>query len=150
MWDSASRLKYYTTGGAKWERLSRSQGLQALEGVIASTSKHEPQSQVSLDDSGRNRPYTVPDAYGLCGGGSVPHAGAARRGTRRDAMSDWERLADDKAIQTTMAALERHGIAAMVVQAGEDAKSEALKLVPTGSEVLTNTSISFVRQHLGF
>jgi hypothetical protein len=61
---------------------------------------------------------------------------------RSDGMSDWERLADDKAIQTTMAALERHGIAAMVVPAGEDARHEALKLIPPGSDVLTNTSMT--------
>jgi hypothetical protein len=53
---------------------------------------------------------------------------------------EFARLATDDRIRATAAALERHGIRALVVDTGEDARRQVLELLPEGAEVFNATS----------
>ncbi len=55
-------------------------------------------------------------------------------------MKKWEKLASDKIIKKTIEALKQNGIGALVVDTGQKAKDEVLKLIPEGAEVMTMTS----------
>lgn len=57
-------------------------------------------------------------------------------------MGNWNKLADEQAIQNTTKALKQNGIEVFVVNNGVDAKKKALELIPEGSEVMTMTSVT--------
>lgn len=59
-------------------------------------------------------------------------------------MTNWNILADDAAIQKTVAALEANGIKTIIVNSGQEAKAKALELIPQGSEVMTMASQTLV------
>ncbi len=51
-------------------------------------------------------------------------------------------LADDAAIGRAVATLGEHGIEAVVVASGAEAKAKALEIIPAGAEVMTMTSVT--------
>lgn len=57
-------------------------------------------------------------------------------------MSKWNNPASDTSIKKTIAALKQNGITASVVPSLEEAKSKVLAMIPRGSEVHTNTSVT--------
>ncbi|TAL66523.1 MAG: hypothetical protein EPN88_08295 [Bacteroidetes bacterium] len=57
-------------------------------------------------------------------------------------MKKWDKLANKKTIENTVAALKASGIDAQVVENGQEAKRKVLGLIPAGSEVMTMTSIT--------
>ncbi len=57
-------------------------------------------------------------------------------------MTKWNKLASDQSIHTTIKALKNNGITAKVVESGQAAKKEVLKLLPKGSEVMTMSSVT--------
>ncbi len=57
-------------------------------------------------------------------------------------MKKWDKLADGKTIETTVAALKANGIDAQVVENSLEAKRKVLELMPENSEVMTMTSVT--------
>lgn len=57
-------------------------------------------------------------------------------------MQDWTRLADENIVRKTVDALKSNGIEAIIVNNGEEAKAKVLELIPEGSEVMNQTSIT--------
>jgi hypothetical protein len=57
-------------------------------------------------------------------------------------MNKWNTPASDQAIQATIAALKEHNINAEVVSSEEEAKKRVFELIPEGSEVMNNTSVT--------
>lgn len=57
-------------------------------------------------------------------------------------LSRWERPADNKTVEETIAALRANGIGAEYAQNEKDALEKALKLIPEYSEVMTMTSVT--------
>ena len=57
-------------------------------------------------------------------------------------MSQWNQLADDGAIETTIAALKNNGMDAMVVKSAKEAKEKVLTMIPKGAEVMTMSSVT--------
>jgi hypothetical protein len=55
-------------------------------------------------------------------------------------MDQYNTVASDETIKTTIAALEANGFKATVVEDGEAAKKAALDILPKGAEVMTATS----------
>ena len=55
-------------------------------------------------------------------------------------MSQYDTVASDEAIQTTVKNLENNGFVVTVADTAEAAKQAALDLIPKGAEVLTSTS----------
>jgi len=55
-------------------------------------------------------------------------------------MNKWEKLADEKTIETTAKALGERGIEVIVVNDAKDAKEKVLELIPEGAEVMNVTS----------
>lgn len=55
---------------------------------------------------------------------------------------NYDKVASDESIQTAITSLEKHGIKALVVETGTDAKAKVLELIPEGSEVMNMTSIT--------
>jgi hypothetical protein len=55
---------------------------------------------------------------------------------------DYGKLASDEAIAQAKQALEANGMTVMVAASGEEAKTQALGLIPQGSEVFTMTSVT--------
>ncbi len=53
---------------------------------------------------------------------------------------EWDKLADNKSIERTVAALKPNGIDAFVVKDGEEAKEKVLDILPKGSEVMSMSS----------
>src|SRR6478752_6066657 len=54
----------------------------------------------------------------------------------------WETLANNESLKTTIDALEKAGINASVVETGEDAKKKVLELIPEKAEVMQMTSVT--------
>lgn len=57
-------------------------------------------------------------------------------------MKDFSQLAEKTNIDKAVEALKLNGVDAKFVETSEDAKKEALSLIPEGSEVLTMTSVT--------
>jgi L-lactate utilization protein LutC len=57
-------------------------------------------------------------------------------------MAKWGKLADEKTIENTVAALKANGIDAQVVENRQEAKRKVLELIPEGSEAMTMTSVT--------
>jgi L-lactate utilization protein LutC len=57
-------------------------------------------------------------------------------------MKKWDRLADEKTIENTVAALKANGIDAQVVENRQEAKRKVLELIPESSEAMTMTSVT--------
>jgi hypothetical protein len=57
-------------------------------------------------------------------------------------MDKWNHPASDLTIKKTIKALKENGISTIIVENLAEAKKEALKIVPVGSEVMTNTSVT--------
>ena len=57
-------------------------------------------------------------------------------------MDKWNQLASKEVIDRTMEALKANGITAKLVENGQEAKEEVLKLIPEGAEVMTMTSVT--------
>ena len=57
-------------------------------------------------------------------------------------MTKWDKLADRKTIETTVAALKANGIDAQVVENRQEAKRKVLELIPESSEAMTMTSVT--------
>lgn len=55
-------------------------------------------------------------------------------------MKKWDVLADEQAINKTIASLKVNGIEAFVVENGKEAKKKTLELIPKGSQVMTVSS----------
>ena len=55
---------------------------------------------------------------------------------------DWKKLASEESITKTIAALQAHGINAIVVENASAAKAKALELIPKGAEVMNQTSVT--------
>lgn len=55
---------------------------------------------------------------------------------------DFSQLASDETIATAKQALEANGFAVIVVETNEQAKTQALSLIPDGSEVMNMTSVT--------
>jgi L-lactate utilization protein LutC len=54
----------------------------------------------------------------------------------------WDKIADDKSIETAAKALTANGFSTFVVENGSAAKQKALELIPKGAEVFTATSMT--------
>ena len=54
-------------------------------------------------------------------------------------MEKWDKLASEKTIEKTVAALKANGIEVQVVEDRKLAKQKVLELIPEGSEVITMT-----------
>ena len=54
----------------------------------------------------------------------------------------WDKLADRKIVEKTMASLKQNGIDAYFVETGEEAKKKVLEMLPAGAEVMTMTSMT--------
>ncbi len=57
-------------------------------------------------------------------------------------MKKWNKLADEKTIENTVAALKANGIDAQVVENRQEAKRKVLELIPESSEAMTMTSVT--------
>ena len=57
-------------------------------------------------------------------------------------MKKWDKLADEKTIENTIAALKANGIDAQVVENRQEAKRKVLELIPESSEAMTMTSVT--------
>ena len=57
-------------------------------------------------------------------------------------MEKWDKLASEKTIEKTVAALKANGIEVQVVEDRKLAKQKVLELIPGGSEVMTMTSVN--------
>ena len=57
-------------------------------------------------------------------------------------MKKWDKLADEKTIENTVAALKANGIDAQVVENRQEAKRKVLELIPESSEAMTMTSVT--------
>lgn len=57
-------------------------------------------------------------------------------------MKKWDRLADKKTIENTIATLTANGIDAQVVKNRQEAKRKVLELIPESSEVMTMASVT--------
>ena len=57
-------------------------------------------------------------------------------------MKKWDKLADEKTIKNTVAALKANGIDAQVVENRQEAKRKVLELIPESSEAMTMTSVT--------
>lgn len=57
-------------------------------------------------------------------------------------MKKWDKLAEEKTIENTVAALKANGIDAQIVENRQEAKKKVLELIPAGSEVMTMTSVT--------
>lgn len=60
-------------------------------------------------------------------------------------MDKWNQLADKATINRTIEALKANGIDAKFTETAEDAKKEALSMIPQGSEVMTMTSVTLTK-----
>ena len=67
------------------------------------------------------------------------HAG---RMTITDASPRFTELPDDQTLAATVVALEEHGFSVEVVDDLDDAREAVLALIPEGSSVMTNTSVT--------
>lgn len=54
----------------------------------------------------------------------------------------WNKLADNKTIEITAAALKVNGINVVIVGSGQEARNKTLSLIPPTSEVMTMTSVT--------
>ncbi len=54
----------------------------------------------------------------------------------------WNTIPEQSIIEKTIQSLKANGIEAMVVNTGDEAKKKVLELIPEGSEVMTNTSVT--------
>ena len=61
-------------------------------------------------------------------------------GPSEDAVAEFGGLASDQQIDEAAAALERNGIASLVVDSGEQARDSVRSILPIGAEVYNNTS----------
>jgi LUD domain len=61
-------------------------------------------------------------------------------GVRAEPNPEFSRLASDEQIATTVAALNAHGLATIVVSTGAEAKDKVLEMLPVGAEVFTSLS----------
>ena len=59
-----------------------------------------------------------------------------------EAVAQFARLAPESSIRAAAAALERNGVTALVVDSGEQARSEVRSMLPIGAEVFNNTSLT--------
>jgi hypothetical protein len=57
-------------------------------------------------------------------------------------MNRWEQLADEQALQSTVSALQKNGIGAVVVENRKEARDTVLGMLPPGAEVMTMTSVT--------
>ena len=57
-------------------------------------------------------------------------------------MKKWDRLADEKTIENTVAAVKANGIDAQVAENRQEAKRKVLELIPESSEAMTMTSVT--------
>jgi len=57
-------------------------------------------------------------------------------------MKKWDKLADEKTIENTVAALKANGIDAQVAENRREAKRKVLELIPESSEAMTMTSVT--------
>ena len=57
-------------------------------------------------------------------------------------MKKWDKLADEKTIKNTVAALKANGIDAQVAENRQEAKRKVLELIPESSEAMTMTSVT--------
>ena len=57
-------------------------------------------------------------------------------------MKKWDKLADEKTIKNTVAALKANGIDAQVAENRREAKRKVLELIPESSEAMTMTSVT--------
>ncbi len=57
-------------------------------------------------------------------------------------MKKWDKLADEKTIENTVAALKANGIDAQIVENRQEAKRKVLELIPESSEAMTMTSVT--------
>lgn len=57
-------------------------------------------------------------------------------------MNKWSELADKTTVDKTIDALKINGIEAFLVENGQEAKEEVLKLIPEGAEVMTMSSVT--------
>ena len=55
---------------------------------------------------------------------------------------NWNTIPEQSVIERTIESLKANGMEAMVVDTGDDAKKKVLELIPEGSEVMTNTSVT--------
>ena len=61
-------------------------------------------------------------------------------GPSREAIAEFSELASHERIRGAAAALERNGMTAVVVGAGDEARTAVQSIVPVGAEVFNNTS----------
>lgn len=57
-------------------------------------------------------------------------------------MEKWDKLADRKTIEKTIATLKANGIDVQVAENRQEAKRRVLEIIPAGSEVMTMTSVT--------
>ncbi len=57
-------------------------------------------------------------------------------------MEQWEKLADDKTVEKTAAALKANSIDVIIVENGNEAKKRVLEMLPKGAEVMTMSSVT--------
>ena len=55
----------------------------------------------------------------------------------------WDILADKQTVDATILALKSNGINAYFVPNGEEAKKKLIEIIPSGAEVMNNTSTTF-------
>jgi len=63
--------------------------------------------------------------------------------------TQYTKVASDEAVDTTVEALKRNGFAVEVFETKEEAKDAVLSLIPKGSEVFTNTSVTLDESGIG-
>lgn len=61
---------------------------------------------------------------------------------------DYSKLASEQELKQAAAALTKNGFTVSIVDTGEQAKAEALKLIPQGAEVMNMTSVTLVETGL--
>lgn len=57
-------------------------------------------------------------------------------------MNKWNNPASNQSIKNAVKALKENGISTTVVETLDDAKKQVLELIPEGSEIMTNTSVT--------
>lgn len=57
-------------------------------------------------------------------------------------MEKWEKLAGENSLKKTVEALEKNGIEVFIVENGQEARKKVFELIPEGSEVMNNTSVT--------
>jgi len=64
-------------------------------------------------------------------------------------MEKYEKLASELSIKKTIKSLNENGIEVFLTKNSDEAKKQALKLIPRGSEVLTMTSVTLDTSGIG-